>query len=98
MLEKASCDVFFQAVATELGFDLHFEINPTQYQYVIASGTSITATVRSNEKAKILGITSIYTKTVYLISEQLLQELKQIVNILLTIEQATGLNVLQTPS
>ena len=78
VLEKESCDVFFQAVATELVFDLNFEINHTQYQYVIASGTSITATVRSNEKAKILGITSIYTKTVHLRSEQLLQELKQI--------------------
>ena len=96
VLEKKSCDVFFQAVATDLGFDVNFEMNPKMYQYVIASGTSITATVRSNEKAKILGVTSIYTKTVHLRTEQLFQELKQIMNLLLTIEKTTGLNVLTT--
>ena len=94
VLEKQSCDIFFQAVATDLGFDVHFDMNPKMYQYVIASGTSITATVRSNEKAKILGITSIYTKTVHLRTEQLVQELKQIMHLLLTIEKTTGLNVL----
>ena len=81
-------------MATDLGFDVNFDMNPKMYQYVIASGTSLTATVRSNEKAKILGITSIYTKTVHLRTEQLVQELKQIMHLLLTIEKTTGLNVL----
>ena len=60
VLEKTSCDVFFQAVADELDFDLNLQIDNTQYQYIIASGTSLTTTVRSNVKTKIIGINSLH--------------------------------------
>ena len=66
VLAKQSCDEFFQAVATDLGFGVDIPIDPKMYQYIIASGTSLTASVRSTEQAKVLGITSIYTKTVHL--------------------------------
>ena len=66
VLEKASCDVFLQAVADELGFDLNIQVDNNQYQHVIAIGTSITTTVKSNTKNKIIGVNSIYTKTAQL--------------------------------
>ena len=96
VLEKKSCDEFFQAVATDLGFGVNIAINPKMYQYVIASGTSLTATVRSNEQAKVLGITSIYTKTVHLRTEQLMKEMQQIMTLIMTIETTAGMDVFTT--
>ena len=74
-------------MADDLDFDLNLQIDNTQYQYIIASGTSLTTTVRSNVKTNIIGVNSIYTKTAQLKSEQLLQEMTQIIDILLTIEK-----------
>ena len=55
VLEKKSCDEFFQAVATDLGFVVNIAMNPKMYQYVIASGTSLKQLFAAMRKPKSWG-------------------------------------------
>ena len=96
VLAKQSCDEFFQAVATDLGFGVNIPVDLKMYQYIIASGTSITAFVRSHDQAKVLGLTSIYTKTIHLRTEQLMKEMHQIIETIETIATTAGMDVFKT--
>ena len=96
VLAKQSCDEFITAVANDLGFGVNITVDLKMYQYIIASGTSITASVRSHDQAKVLGLTSIYTKTIHLRTEQLMKEMQQIMSLIMTIETTAGMDVFTT--
>ena len=93
VLAQPSCTEFFQAVADNIGLTVQMAVHPQEYQYIIARGGSLTATIRSHDPDKILGVTSVYTKTVHLRTEQLMKEMRHILTSLLTIERTAGLGI-----